>query len=89
MVKLTTKYVIRQINSRKQFLVRRKNETDTQFLSRITHLYLQNQFIDQIVSMEEITNRFCDFHPKKKIKFTNVSDASHGLSKCVRNIFAE
>ncbi|KAL0278527.1 UNVERIFIED_CONTAM: hypothetical protein PYX00_000332 [Menopon gallinae] len=53
MVKLTTKYIIRQINSRKQFLVRRKKETDKQYLSRITHLYLQNQFIDQIMKVTD------------------------------------
>lgn len=53
MVKLTTKYLFRKISKKNQVQPRKKDESDLDYLNRITHLYLQSQFIDKIASVPQ------------------------------------
>ncbi|KAK6643637.1 hypothetical protein RUM43_005147 [Polyplax serrata] len=56
MVKLNTKYLIKRNKANKHFLTRKKGDSNEDFLKAVTHLPLQNQFIEEILKMEHCTN---------------------------------
>ncbi|KAK6618266.1 hypothetical protein RUM44_002717 [Polyplax serrata] len=53
MVKLTTKYLFRKLSKKNQLQARRKDESDMEYLTRVTHLHLQSQFIDKIAAIPQ------------------------------------
>lgn len=51
MVKLNAKYLIKRNKANKHFLTRKKGDSNEDFLKTVTHLPLQNQFIEEIVGI--------------------------------------
>lgn len=53
MVKVTAKYIFRKISKKNQIQRKKKDETDLDYLNKLTHLYLDSQFIDKIASIPQ------------------------------------